>query len=172
MAPDKTTRALMDDAPAATRSPGPAPLAPAQVAMIGKLVELADNLGVPRSLAQIYGLLFTSSRPLDAQACADILQISRSSAGQGLRTLKDLGAIRSTFELGNRSEHYAIEPDLGVLLKSILEGRLIPSFQKFFDGVETISTLPPTKMTPFLKDRIEKLHRWEKKLEKLSRLSL
>lgn len=168
MAPDKTTRPLMDGASA--RPPAPAPLDPAQVAMIGKLVELADNLGVPRSLAQIYGLLFTSSLPLDAQACADLLQISRSSAGQGLRTLKDLGAIRSTFELGNRSEHYAIEPDLGVLLKSVLEGRLIPAFQKFFNGVESIRTLPSSQMTPFLKDRIEKLHRWEKKLEKIGKL--
>lgn len=139
--------------------------------MIAKMVELTDSLGIPRSLAQIYGLLFTSAQPLDAQACADLLQISRSSAGQGLKTLKDLGAIRPTFALGNRSEHYAIEPDLGVLLKSVLEGRLIPAFQKFFDGVEALSALPQDQMTPFLKDRIGKLHRWEKKLETIGKLS-
>ena len=145
-------------------------LAPAQISMIGNWVELAENLGIPRSLAQIYGLLFTSARPLDAQACAEILQISRSSAGQGLKTLKDLGAIRSTFEIGNRSEHYAIEPDLGVLIKNILEGRLKPAFDKFFGDVEQLADSQSGALTHFLHERIRKLQRWEDKLARLDTL--
>ena len=131
--------------------------------MIASWVALADDLGIPRSLAQIYGLLFTASQPLDAQGCADTLQISRSSAGQGLRALKDLGAIRSTFELGSRSEHFTIEPDLGVLVKNVLEGRLIPAFERFFQRQQNLAQEHKAELNPFLQERLEKLQRWKGK---------
>lgn len=123
-------------------------------------VELADRLGVPRSLGQLYGLLFMANRPLSAQDCVDQLLISRSSAGQGLKVLKEFGAIKPAFKVGDRSEHFVIEPDLGVLITKVLEGRLVPAFGAFFQAMRAESKgnqgLP--------KERLEKLFRWEHKL--------
>ncbi|NBB79751.1 MAG: hypothetical protein GVY36_09940, partial [Verrucomicrobia bacterium] len=106
-----------------------------QVAMLAEWVRLADSIGFPRSYAQIYGYLFLSQSPVTAQDCVEKLRISRSSAGQGLKFLRDLGAIRPHFELGSRAEAFIVEPDLGIMLRSMVEGRIMPAFDHFFDSM-------------------------------------
>ena len=138
-----------------------------QKEMIGCWVELADDLSIPRSLAQLYGLLYSSREALNAQDCAELLRMSRSSAGQGLRTLKEYGAIRSTFEFGNRSEYFTIETDLGVLLRNVLEGRLLPAFSRFFEQHQSLAQEHSQELTPFMQERLEKLQRWKHKASSL-----
>jgi hypothetical protein len=123
-------------------------------------VVLADRLGVPRSLGQLYGLLFISDAPLSAQDCADQLHISRSSAGQGLKQLKELGAIRADFRLGDRAERFVIEPDLGIFVSRILEGRLLPAFTDFFKAFHKNEGFN-LQISDARKD---KLLRWEDKI--------
>ena len=133
-----------------------------QQACLAHWVELADRLGVPRSLGQLYGLLFMSNRPLSAQDCVEQLLISRSSAGQGLKLLKEFGAIKATFRVGDRSEHFVIEPDLGVLITKVLEGRLLPAFGAFSEAMRAESK----SNEGLSKERLEKLFRWEQKFGK------
>lgn len=57
--------------------------------------DVVGVLGVPRSIGQIYGLLFASPRPLSFTDITEKLDISRGSASQGLKALRDLGAIHS-----------------------------------------------------------------------------
>lgn len=123
-------------------------------------VELADRLGVPRSIGQLYGLLFISEIPLSAQNCADQLHISRSSAGQGLKQLKELGAIRADFKLGDRAERFVIEPDLGIFVSRILEGRLLPAFTDFFKAFHKNEGFN----LQISEARKDKLLRWEDKI--------
>lgn len=131
-------------------------------ACLAHWVELADRLGVPRSLGQLYGLLFMANRPLSAQDCVEQLLISRSSAGQGLKVLKEFGAIKTTFKVGDRSEYFVIEPDLGVLINKVLEGRLLPAFATFSQAMRA-----EAKANKALsKKRLEKLFRWEEKFGK------
>ncbi|MDF3057830.1 MAG: transcriptional regulator, partial [Rariglobus sp.] len=150
------------DAPART-------LTPAELGMIEHWVQLADTLGFPKSLAQIYGLLFTSKHPVSAQDCVDALKISRSSAGQGLKALKDVGAIRSAFELGARREAFVIEPDLGVVIKSLFTGRVVPAFDLFFDQIESIQPGLTSHTDAFLTGRIKKLQRWRTKFSHIQK---
>ncbi len=132
--------------------------------MVENWVRLADSIGFPRSYAQIYGFLFISSKPVSAQDCVDMLKISRSSAGQGLKVLRDLGAIRATFDLGARREEFVIEPDLGVLIKAVLDGKLLPAFEEFFNSIESLESELDPRKHQFQLRRIEKLHRWKGKL--------
>lgn len=143
-------------------------LTSAQLAMIEGWVQLADSLGLPKSTAQIYGLIFTSKAPISAQDCVDALKISRSSAGQGLKALRDIGAIRPAFELGARREAFLIEPDLGVVIQGIAKARIIPAFDTFFAHVDVIEQAP-TPPSPFLLSRIQKLHRWRDKLGRINK---
>ncbi|MEM1223593.1 MAG: hypothetical protein AAGH40_12625 [Verrucomicrobiota bacterium] len=101
------------------------------------------------------------SSPLTAQNCADLLKISRSSAGQGLKTLKELGAIKSTFALGDRSERFIIEPDLGILVQGLIDGKLLPALTIFSTSMQALSG----ERERFVSERIEKLQRWGNKLE-------
>lgn len=136
-----------------------------ELLLIETCVRLADNLGIPKSLAQVYALAFVSSQPISAQDCVDCLKISRSSAGQALKTLKDVGAIRAEFQLGARRECFVIEPDLGNLIRGILEGRLFPAFEAFFSQLDTIEGKADSRDEQFIRDRIGKLRRWSGKIQ-------
>ncbi len=55
--------------------------------------EVVYALGLPRSIGQIYGLLYASPAPLSFSDIVERLEISKGSASQGLQLLRSLGAI-------------------------------------------------------------------------------
>ena len=66
--------------------------------------DVVQVLGLPRSVGQIYGLLFASARPLSFTDIAGTLDVSRGTASQGLQLLRDLGAVRSFEAREKRAE--------------------------------------------------------------------
>jgi HTH-type transcriptional regulator, glycine betaine synthesis regulator len=62
--------------------------------VIELFVELAGMLGLPRSYGEIYGLLYTSARPLSFTEVQERLGISKGSVSQGLRALRAVGALK------------------------------------------------------------------------------
>ena len=50
--------------------------------------------GVPKSVGQIYGLLYASPLPLGFSDIVERLEISKGSASQGLQLLRSLGAVK------------------------------------------------------------------------------
>lgn len=158
----------MDSQPESGAERGRKELSQAQLALIEGWVQLADSLGLPKSFAQIYGLIFCSKRPVSAQDCVDALKISRSSAGQGIKALRDVGAIRPAFELGARREAFVIEPDLGVVVQSLAKARLLPAFHAFSTRLEEIERTQ-VPQNAFLVGRIQKLHRWQTKLNRINK---
>lgn len=55
--------------------------------------EVVQVFGVPKSIGQIYGLLYASPEPLSFSDIVVRLKISKGSASQGLQLLRSLGAI-------------------------------------------------------------------------------
>jgi hypothetical protein len=55
--------------------------------------EIVQLFGVPKSVGQIYGLLYASPVPLSFSDIVERLDISKGSASQGLQLLRSLGAI-------------------------------------------------------------------------------
>lgn len=132
--------------------------------LIEQWVILGSSFGIPKSVSRIYGLMFVSSDPLSAKDCVDTLKISRSSAGQGIRFLVDMGAIKPVLEIGKREESYVVEPDLGVLVKNLLQGRFFPSAYQFLEGLSEIHGLAERENNEHIKMRLEKLSRWKTKM--------
>jgi DNA-binding transcriptional ArsR family regulator len=56
--------------------------------------EVVQVFGVPKSVGQIYGLLYASPEPLSFSDIVERLDISKGSASQGLQLLRSLGAIK------------------------------------------------------------------------------
>lgn len=83
-------------------------------------------LGLPKSIGQIYGLLFVSIEPLSMDDVIDRLEISKGSASQGLSTLKGLGAIVPIEVEGDRREHYGADLDVSRIVNHFIEMRLQP----------------------------------------------
>lgn len=55
--------------------------------------EIVQLFGVPKSVGQIYGLLYASPEPLGFSEIMDRLEISKGSVSQGIQLLRSLGAI-------------------------------------------------------------------------------
>lgn len=169
MANESATSLPFGPTPAEPASVSVRELTHAELGMVENGVQLADALGLPKSLTQIYGLIFTSKDPVSAQDCVDALKISRSSAGQGLKALRDIGAIHSAFKLGARREAFVIEPDLGVVMQGMVKGRVVPAFDTFFAQLDLIEQSLNPDIDLFLISRIQKLHRWRTKLGRIKK---
>ena len=91
-------------------------LAGAEVEVIHLFVQFAGALGQPRSVAELYGLLFASPEPLAMDALIERLNMSKGSASQGLKYLQDLGAVRTVYVAGDRRTHYEAVAELRKLV--------------------------------------------------------
>jgi DNA-binding transcriptional regulator GbsR (MarR family) len=89
-------------------------------------VEVADLIGVSRSIAEVYAIIFLGGQPLNADDIVAKLGISRSGAGQALKQLAEIGAIRPATGMQRRKDHYELQTDLGVLVRLFLNSRMLP----------------------------------------------
>lgn len=84
------------EAPGLVRSAGrPADVVAFEEAVVSYFVEAADVLGVPKSVAAIYGICFASPEPLSFSEIDERLDISAGSISQGLKFLKEVGALKT-----------------------------------------------------------------------------
>ncbi len=72
--------------------------------MVAFFVDAAELLGVPKSVAAIYGIVFASPAALSFSEIEERLAISKGSVSQGLRVLRDVGAIKVANEESPNSD--------------------------------------------------------------------
>jgi DNA-binding transcriptional regulator GbsR (MarR family) len=140
-------------------------LRPAEVGAIHLFTRFAAILGQPRSVAEIYGLLFMSEKPLPMDALIERLDMSKGSGSQGLKYLQDLGAVRTVYVAGDRRTHYEVVAELRKLAGRFLNQQIQTHFENseaLLNGIASqVDTLPDEQRKHVL-GRIELLRRWER----------
>lgn len=164
-APAATATAGGDDAP-------PAPTS-AQRAIQAQFIELfvaaADLLGVPRSIGEIYGVIFASPGPLTFQDIVDRLQLSKGSVSHGLRALRNLGAIRVAYVPADRRDHFEPETELRNLVAGLLRDRINPHLDQGRQRLERVrddlsaARGLSARESQVLRARVAKLESWRRK---------
>tara|TARA_R110000850_G_scaffold55877_17_gene132073 strand:- start:1456 stop:1965 length:510 start_codon:yes stop_codon:yes gene_type:complete len=101
-------------------------------------VAFVQMLGLPKSVGQIYGVLFVSTEPLSMDDVILSLGISKGSASQGLSFLKTLGAVTSCSLPGERRERYEADLKVTRIVNHFYENRLQPMFE---NGEQSISRM-------------------------------
>jgi DNA-binding transcriptional regulator GbsR (MarR family) len=101
-------------------------LNPVEVEVIQLFVQLSRALGQPPSVGEIYGLLFISRQPLTMDDLIDRLLLSNGSASQGLKYLRELGAVRIVEVAGARRTHYEAVAELRKLVRNFLSQQIWP----------------------------------------------
>ena len=112
-----------------------------EVAVIDLFLNAANSFGLPKSYGQIYGLLFCRDQALSMDEVMDLLQISKGSASQGLRALRQLGAVSSTFAPGDRKERFVAEIRLRKLVSGFLREQADPHLEKGMSRLKQIEEL-------------------------------
>lgn len=124
-------------------------------------------LGLPRSLGEIYGLLFISTEPLSLDDLVRELGISKGSASQGLRTLRTLGAVREAPGNGDRRTYYEPAVDLKKLVGGFIREQVRPHLDSGKTKLRSIAETANLTADPvdreFFNDRIERLESWMKR---------
>lgn len=92
--------------------------------MVGFFVDAAELLGVPKSVAAIYGIVFASPEPLSFADIEARLDISKGSISQGLRVLREMGALKEVSAAKDRTELFTPDLELRKLVERFLENRL------------------------------------------------
>jgi DNA-binding transcriptional regulator GbsR (MarR family) len=126
-------------------------------------VQVSALLGYSRSIGEIFGLIFVSETPLSADDLVERLGISRSGAGQGLKALLDIGAIKPAHQLTSRKEHFQMQSDLGVLIKLLLNARVLPKIEELAQQRASLDIAVRKKGPVHLVQRFDKLDRWRGK---------
>jgi DNA-binding transcriptional regulator GbsR (MarR family) len=95
--------------------------------MLEGLSQLADYLGFPKVMGQLYGALLMSSEPLSLDDMMDTLSISKASVSMNMRTLEHMGMVRQVWVRGKggRRKYYEAETDFLQIISNILSGREI-----------------------------------------------
>jgi DNA-binding transcriptional regulator GbsR (MarR family) len=134
--------------------------------VVGLFVQLARVLGKPRSLAEIYGLLFISGRPLAMDDFIERLKLSKGSASQGLRFLRNAGAVKMVYVPGDRRVHYETVAALGKLIARFLRDCIVPQLDTNEARLKHIASLVkqlPSGERERVAQRVAMLRKWEKK---------
>jgi DNA-binding transcriptional regulator GbsR (MarR family) len=123
-------------------------------------VKLCTILGLPKSIGLIYGAVFVARQPVQAGQICRKLKISRGSVSQGLKFLRELGAIRSEGLNGNRAEHFVVEDHLRKAVETFVTKKIAPAFEELGEEVVRLEKDPNLNLPQELREKLETIRRW------------
>lgn len=137
--------------------------------VIELFIRMADMLNLPRSVGEIYGLLFISSDPLCLDDCRIRLNISKGSTSQGLKILRSFGAIRTIYIPGDRKDYYLAETSLRKIASGFAGEQIQPHVHSGKERIERIRELleaDESGRKETLEEKIDLLENWQKRAGK------
>ncbi len=135
--------------------------------VIELFIRMADVLNLPRSVGEIYGLLFISPDPLCLDDCRIRLNISKGSTSQGLKILRSFGAIRTIYIPGDRKDYYVAETSLRKIASGFAGEQIRPHVDSGKERIERIRELMAEQDEPeALEEKIDLLENWQKRAGK------
>jgi DNA-binding transcriptional regulator GbsR (MarR family) len=136
---------------------------------INLFIHSVQVLGLPRSIGEIYGFLFAQTQPQPMEVIIRRVGISVGSASQGLKFLKNIGAVRVTFQPGDRREFFSAQTELRKLAVGLIKERVQPHLangEARIDQMLQSSRKLPAGERAVLQGRVDVLKSWRGKASK------
>lgn len=143
---------------------------PLVIETIDFFVRMMSIMGLPRSVGEIYGLLYFSTKALSMEQICTKLGMSIGSASQGLKTLRNLKAVKSSYIPGKRKDYFSAETEFRRLFSNFIRDEILPHLESASQRIEVIekNTMKYSEdEKKFYEIRIEKLKRLTKAGKKL-----
>ncbi len=160
----------MEVTPAESTQP-PAVLSPWESSTIEVFIRAASLIGLPRSVGEIYGCLFCAPLPQTFDDLTVRLGISRGSVSQGLKLLRQLGAVKVQYLAGSRKDHYHPELSMKRLVHGFVRDQFTPHLESGSGRLEAIAALVESEADPAVREhaaqRINTLRTWQGRMQKL-----
>lgn len=141
-----------------------------EVEAIEMFINFLKLIGLPKSVGEIYGLMFVSPQPLAMDDFIQRLQISSGAASQGLRLLRSFGAVKVVYVPGDRRDHYRADLELSNFATVFIKEELQPRMERALERIDRMEKLM-AQMSESDRDatlvRIERLKHWLEKGRKM-----
>jgi len=141
-----------------------------EVEAIEMFINFLRLIGLPKSVGEIYGLLFVAPRPMAMDEIMDRLGISLGAASQGLKLLRSFGAVRVVYERGDRRDHYVADLELSRFATAFIKDELQPRMDMAAERIrrmeQSLAELP-AKERRATRERIDRLKHWLDKGRKI-----
>ena len=143
-----------------------------EIEVIDIFVSIVKMLGIPKSVAEIYGLLFVSPDPLPLDGIVDRLRISKGSVSQGLKLLRAFGGVKTTYVAGDRRDHYVAEIELKMLVAGFMRGEIQPRLENGKQRLSHVDEIreelsADDRRKNFYGVRVRKLKQWHERSQAL-----
>jgi DNA-binding transcriptional regulator GbsR (MarR family) len=137
--------------------------------VVSFFVDAAEILGVPKSVAAIYGVVFASPRPLSFADIESRLDISKGSISQGLRVLREVGALREVSAAEDRAELFTPDLEMRKLVARFIEKRLEKQLDTGGNRLAALAKANPARGADAaeIKRRLNSLSDWHRKARAL-----
>ncbi len=119
-------------------------------------------LGLPKSVGEIYGVLFISKEALSLDGLVERLGISKGSASQGLKMLRTLGAVKEVDALEGRKVFYEADVELKSLVGGFIREKIRPHLESAKEKTRRMKQEYEGD-DMFYTERIDKLIKWRKR---------
>jgi DNA-binding transcriptional regulator GbsR (MarR family) len=135
-----------------------------EIEAIELFINFLKLIGLPKSVGEIFGLLFVSTHPLAMDELMHRLHISLGAASQGLRILRGFGAVKVVYVPGDRRDHYVADLELSkfatVFIKDELQPRMDRALERIRHMDELAADLPEKEE---MRVKIDRLKHWLEK---------
>jgi DNA-binding transcriptional regulator GbsR (MarR family) len=141
-----------------------------EVEAIEMFINFLRLIGLPKSVGEIYGLLFVAPRPMAMDEIMDRLDISLGAASQGLKLLRSFGAVRVVYERGDRRDHYVADLELSRFATAFIKDELQPRMDMAAERVKRMEAALAglsVKERRATRERVDRLKHWLDKGRKI-----
>ncbi|MGB0417098.1 MAG: GbsR/MarR family transcriptional regulator [Coraliomargarita sp.] len=140
-------------------------------ATIEVFVRAANLIGLPRSVGEIYGVLYCSDQALAFDDLQQRLGISRGSVSQGLKLLRQVGAVKPHYVTGSRRDYFLPELSMKRLVSGFIKDQFKPHLDSGASRLSHIEQLieqePDQALRRHAESRLGTLRTWQRRTEKL-----
>lgn len=135
-------------------------LTPIQKQMVDFFADGVKVIGLPKSVGEIYGLLYSSEVPLALNDFVERLGVSKGTGSQGLKMLRTLGAVKVVQV--ERKSLYRADAELKSLVGGFIREQIRPHLASAGSKIEQMrAELDPDHA--WMRERVERLENWRSK---------
>lgn len=146
-------------------------LSPWEAAMIELFVRAAALIGLPRSIGELYGLLYCAPQPLSFDELMARLQLSKGSVSQGLKLLRQFGAVHVHYVSGSRKDHFFPELSIKRLIRGFFRDQFNPHLESGHQRLASLEEAVANESDPVLRahaqQRLNTLRTWHARCQQL-----
>lgn len=139
-------------------------------AVVAFFVDAAQLLGIPKSVAAIYGICFANAEPLGFAEIHERLEISSGSISQGLKALREIGALRVVQSPNEKRDRFEPDLELKKLIRHYIDGRLekqLNTGRLRLQAMEQVVPRDSGEESRILRPRLQSLSEWHDKTRAL-----